>query len=42
MRKYRVEHGKVYEYRASEAAYVFIGNLLGRTLSEFLKDRDRW
>jgi hypothetical protein len=36
--KYRVETGAVYEYCEEQRAYVFIGNLNGDTLIEFLED----
>lgn len=37
---YRVEHGeKVYEYVDTMEGYVYIGDLMGRSLPEFLIDR---
>jgi hypothetical protein len=40
MEKNRTESGSVYEYSEPQGAYLFIGKLNGRTLRQFLKDRD--
>lgn len=38
MSKYRVESGSVYEYSAEHNAYLFIGNLNGKTKKQFIKE----
>jgi hypothetical protein len=36
------QYGSVYEYSAEHDAYLFIGKLNGRTLAQFLADRDEY
>lgn len=36
--KYRFESGSVFEFSASQNAYVFIGKLNGRTKAQFIRD----
>ena len=40
MEKYRVECGSVYEYDSKENRYLFCGKLNGRTLPEFIDDKN--
>lgn len=37
-KQYRICTGSVYEYSEEQDAYIFIGQLMGRTLKEFLYD----
>lgn len=41
MDKYRVENNKIYEYDERERAYFFVGFKNGRTLAQFVHDRNR-
>lgn len=41
MEKYRTETGNVYEYDGDANAYMFIGKLNGRTLKQFISDREK-
>jgi hypothetical protein len=38
--KYIVELGKVFVYEPERNAYLFAGNLLGRSLKEWIKDQE--
>lgn len=40
MEKYRLEADGVYEYSSDQSAYVFVGKLNGRSLEEFINDRE--